>query len=111
VVTARSLKEGEASVVSVSADSVNQANEGKLVHVIGGATTSEVMVDPDFGISANVIRLLRVVEMYQWNEEQHTEKRKTLGGGEETVTVYEYNTAGSKDVKISSAFKKPEGHR
>ncbi|HET8647611.1 MAG TPA: TMEM43 family protein [Vicinamibacteria bacterium] len=110
VKTARSLEEGAGAVVSVPAQSVDRANEGKLVHVSGEATTSETLADPDFGVSAPAIRLQRVVEMYQWDEDEKSETRNKLGGGTETVKTYTYKKVWSDDVIDSGRFKKPEGH-
>src|SRR5262245_2410096 len=110
VTTAKSLTEGAGAVVSVSADRVDPGNEGKLVHMTGNATTTETLVDPDFGVSVNAIKLERHAEMYQWEEEKKSEKKKKLGGGEETVTTYDYRKTWSPRLIDSSSFKKPEGH-
>lgn len=87
VQTARSLEEGAGAVVSVPADSVDAANEGKLVHV-SGAVSTQPLTDPDLGVQAEGVKLVRNVEMFQWKEEERSEKKKKLGGGEETVTTY-----------------------
>ena len=55
---AQSLTEGKGAVVSVSSDKVDSANEGKLVHMWGLATTEGSLTDPKFAISAdNALRL------------------------------------------------------
>jgi hypothetical protein len=41
--TARGLEEGAGNVISVSADTVETANNGKLVHLSGEAKTDEVL--------------------------------------------------------------------
>lgn len=110
VTTAKSLTEGAGAVVSISADRVDPGNEGKLVHMTGDATTSETLVDPDFGVSANAIKLERRAEMYQWQEEKKSEKKKELGGSEKTVTTYDYRKDWAPKLIDSSDFKKPEGH-
>ena len=110
VKTARSLEEGAGAVVSVPADSVSAGNEGKLVHVSGQASTTETLSDPDFGVSAPAIRLQRVVETYQWDEDVKSETRKKLGGGEETVKTYSYKKVWSDRLIDSGRFKSPEGH-
>ena len=66
VTTARSLEEGAGIVMSVAADRVDAANEGKLIHVTGSTTTDSKPSDADFGIVATGLRLERTVEMYQW---------------------------------------------
>ncbi|MBV8315052.1 MAG: hypothetical protein JOZ53_08950, partial [Planctomycetaceae bacterium] len=50
--TAKALAEGQAAVVSIPSDRVDAANEGKLVHISGEATTDQTLEDPQFHISA-----------------------------------------------------------
>lgn len=110
VTTARSLAEGASAVVSVPADRVDAANDGKLIHVSGAVTTNATPSDPDFGIAAQGIRLVRGVEMYQWKETSQSETTKKLGGGEETVTTYTYEKTWDDRPINSSDFRKPDGH-
>ncbi|HEX6861584.1 MAG TPA: TMEM43 family protein [Thermoanaerobaculia bacterium] len=110
VKTARSLEEGSRAVVSVSSDLVAPANEGKLVHVTGPISTDGPVVDEDLGVQATAVKLVRNVSMYQWIEEEKSETRKKLGGGEETVTTYEYKKDWSSSPVDSSSFQVPEGH-
>lgn len=110
VKTAASLKEGAASVISVSADAVQPANEGKLIHLSGDAKTPDTVTDPMFQISHNAIRLSRKVEMYQWTEKKDKKTQKKLGGGTETQTTYTYSKTWSDKLIDSSDFKHPEGH-
>ncbi|WP_269932435.1 TMEM43 family protein [Aminobacter sp. HY435] len=110
VTTARSLAEGASAVVSVPADTVDPANEGRLIHVSGAVTASVGLVDEDFGVSAHGVRLVREVEMYQWVEDSKSETTTKMGGGEETVTTYSYSKEW-RDRPINSAeFKQPSGH-
>ncbi|HEY6321244.1 MAG TPA: TMEM43 family protein, partial [Thermoanaerobaculia bacterium] len=110
VKTARSLSEGAGAVVSVAADRVDPGNEGKLVHTSGAVTMAAPVVDPDLGVRAQAIKLVRKVEMYQWREKQQSQTRKKLGGGTETVTTYTYDKAWSPTVVSSSSFREPNGH-
>lgn len=111
VKTAMSLDEGAAAVVSVKNDPVDAANDHKLVHVSGQATTTETLTDPKFGVAVNAIRLERVVQMYQYKEETKSEKRKKFGGGEETVTTYTYPKVWSESLIDSSKFhERGSGH-
>ena len=107
VKTAASLKEGAAAVVAVSAAAVVPANEGKLVHLSGEATTSDVVRDPLFGVAQQALRLTRTVEMFQWQEEKKSETQKKLGGGTETQTTYTYTKNWAGQVIRSSEFKQP----
>lgn len=110
VTTARSLAEGAGAVVSVPADAVDPANEGKLVHTSGPVTTSESLDDWDFAISAKGVRLVREVEMYQWVEKSKSETTTKLGGGEETVTTYSYAKEWQDRQIDSSEFKQASAH-
>lgn len=110
VKTARSLEEGAGSVVSVASDQVAPGNEGKLVHVSGPISTDGPVADEDLGVQANAVKLVRNVSMYQWIEEEKSETRKKLGGGEETVTTYTYKKDWSTSPVDSSSFKEPAGH-
>lgn len=107
---AQSLAEGKGAVVPVSADKVDASNEGKLVHVSGPASAGGELEDPDFMVAApGALRLRRVVEMYQWEEDSKRETRKKLGGGEETVTTYSYSKVWSSRLISSTSFKET-GH-
>lgn len=110
VTTARSLAEGASDVVSVPSTAIDPANNGRLVHVSGTVTTDEIPVDEEFGVAVKGIRLVRTVEMYQWHENTSEETRKSLGGGEETVTTYGYATGWSDQPIDSSRFEQPAGH-
>ncbi len=111
VTTARSLAEGSGIVVSVSPDRVDSANEGRLVHVSAFAKTDDVLGDDTFGISETAIRLVREVEMYQWVESESRKTEKKLGGGEETVTTYEYSKEWQDSLVDSAGFQSPDGHQ
>jgi Transmembrane protein 43 len=110
VQTTRSLKEGSGAVVSVQADKVDPANEGRLVHVSGPVTAEGTLTDEQYGVSAEALKLVRHVEMYQWTEDEKSEEKKKLGGGTETVTTYDYKKEWSDKAVDSSSFSHPEGH-
>jgi hypothetical protein len=101
---ARGLAEAGGAVVDISADKVDPAHDGKLVHVSGKADTSDTLTDPAFGVSATALRLIRTAEMFQWKEQQKQERRTKLGGGEETVTTYTYVKDWSDSPIDSSSF-------
>lgn len=109
--TAKMLAEGKGAFVSVANDKVDPANEGKLIHVNGKATTTETVSDPQFKVSAPALKLKRLVEMYQWKEETKKETKKKLGGGEETITTYDYKKDWDDEAIDSADFRHPEGHQ
>jgi uncharacterized protein (TIGR02996 family) len=104
VATTRGLEEGAGKVVEVKADKVDAANEGKLVHVSGEATTAEPLVDPDFGISTPVLKLMRTVETYQWKETKKETKKD-----DKTITSYTYSKEWATS-KPKTNFEDPKGH-
>jgi hypothetical protein len=110
VQTMRSLEEGAGVVIDVTPARVDPGNEGRLVHISGDVTVPGRIGDPEFGVSVDALRLVRSVEMYQWKEESKTETRKTLGGGEETVTTYSYHRVWADLRHDSSRFRQPAGH-
>ena len=110
VYRAQALEEGLASVISVQPDKVDSANQGKLVHMSGTATTEETLTDNTFGITQpKILRLSREVEMYQWKETEHTKTEKRTGGKKVTTKTYSYDKTWSSSVINSSSFKK-SGH-
>ncbi len=106
----KALKEGVATVVSVSSERVDPALEGKLVHTTGLADPTGTLADVLFGISADAIHLERKVEMYQWHETGDSKTEKKLGGGTETTTTYSYETRWSEQHSDSRSFRQPAGH-
>jgi Transmembrane protein 43 len=109
VTKARALQEAGGAVVSVASDKVDAANEGKLVHVTGEATTDETLTDDRFGVSAKAIKLERKVEMYQFKEDAKKEKHnKAVGGGYEEKTTYSYKPDWFNHPIDSTQFHDPK---
>lgn len=109
--TAKGLAEGAGAVVRVDASQIESQNEGAFVHVSGQTATDEVLRDPDFGVELTGVRLTRHVEMYQWTETTSTKTKKKLGGGTETVTVFDYEKTWKDSLINTSDFEQPEGHQ
>lgn len=110
VKTARSLSEGAGIVKTVAADKADPNNDGKLVHVMGALTTSGPVLDAEFGMRSDGVRLVRTVEMYQWTEESESETSKRLGGGETTRTTYKYKREWADHAVDSGRFHERNGH-
>lgn len=104
------LREGAGAVVSTTSDRVDPATEGKLVHLTGSTRVGAPAMDPDFGISLDVVKLIRSVEIHQWVEEVKTETRNKVGGGSEEIRTYSYNREWRSSPVDSSNFKVPSGH-
>lgn len=108
--TAKALAEGEGACVPLeSVAAVDSDYEGRLIHATAKAETGAILADPEFGVSANAIRLERQVEMFQWEEESRTSEKKNLGGSVTKTTTYTYSKTWSDDVIDSSDFKEA-GH-
>jgi hypothetical protein len=106
----KALQEGSHVAVSVAVETVDVGNEGKLVHITGTAATAETLADVEFGVTAKALKLERVVETYQWIEEQKNETTKNLGGSSTTTTTYNYQKSWESRLVDSSRFKHPEDH-
>lgn len=108
--SARGLEENAGKTVSVAADKVDAANEGKLVHLGGEATTNDTVSDPQLGLSVKALRLAREVEVRQWKENKSETKK-----GNDKVITYTYDEIwSSKRPPSSSTFndkkkKNPDG--
>ena len=107
----QSLEEGEDSFVSMPAEEVDQANEGRLLHVSGIAKSNERLVDPRFKTvsASNSLRLERRVQMYQWSEKM---RKKSVRDGSnadgstsyKTVVYYTHKEIWSSKLIDSSTF-------
>lgn len=110
VKTRKTLDQGSKEFVHAEAATVDPANEGKLVHLTGKASTPTQLSDEKFKVSSQSLMLKREVEMYQWKEETSQETKKKLGGGTETTTTYQYEKGWHKGRIDSSNFKQQDGH-
>ena len=102
---------GEAELVTQDVQDISRIDpslEGKVIHATGKADTQDVLRDSLFGVEANAISMRRDVEYYQWEEHEHSEKRKKLGGGEETVRTYTYSKNWVRGPIDSNSFHDPD---
>lgn len=102
--TVRNIKgiaEVEDNYISVSSDKIDSKNEGKLVITNGNITINDVnpLTDSQFGVSVKSLKLMRIVEMYQWDEECESDD----DDDEETCT---YKKEWSSELIDSSEFEK-----
>lgn len=113
VQTARSLSEGAGLVRSVTPERPDPALDGRLVHASGALRVARAPRDQELEVTPpeGTLRLIRTVEMYQWQEQTSSETRTRLGGGQETVTTYSYRRAWAEGRIDSSRFRQPDGHQ
>ncbi len=107
----KQLNEVRREAVAALAEPLDPANEGRLLHVTGRATTPETLADPVFGLDTTAIHLRRSVEMYQWRETEQRRTRQRVGGSEETVITYSHRTEWSGQLIDSSRFEEPSPER
>ncbi len=106
------LSTAATQTVEAQDGTIAPASEGKLVHVIGPATASTAIGDPDLGLMLpGQVAVARNVEMYQWREHQESRTSTNLGGSQTTTTTYTYAQEWSDAPVDSSAFRHPDGHR
>jgi hypothetical protein len=111
VVAATALSQGAASVVEISANAVDGAHDGALVHVTGPMRAAHAARDPVFGVTGDgLLRLSRDAETYQWKETSRSETEQSMGGSKTTKTVYTYQRVWSGPAIASAQFKDPAGH-
>ncbi len=98
--TARSLEEGSKSVVSVVADTIDAANDGKLVHVSGHLDTpNDAVYDQQLGLAfPQSLKVKREVQMYQWKREsQNKSQSKGSNSSYRYVQAWDNNSIDSKN--------------
>lgn len=111
VKTGDAINEAKSAVVVVKDTSkVDPTLDGKFIHATGRAETKDTLTDSAFGQSIVALHLNRSVEFYQWVEKSHSETRKKLGGGEETITTYTYEQQWVPQPVESTNFKDPAFH-
>lgn len=97
----QTVKEATEAVVNVSSNTVDSANDGKLICVNGDLQIAGgSLVDTTFSVSADTAKLKRVVEMYQWDENEHSNKNSKS---------YTYTKKWSSEKIDSSKFHQ-SGH-
>ncbi|MDM8567467.1 TMEM43 family protein [Candidatus Halobeggiatoa sp. HSG11] len=112
VYQAQTLEEGFKIVTPIGIKQVNPKNNGKLVHVIGKVKSSGTLADNRFGLAQdNIIKLKRIVQMYQWKEHTHYETIGYGAGGKRRVKIYTYNEVWSNEIIYSSSFRQWQSHK
>ena len=109
VKTSKAIKEAKSVAVHVDdVSTVDASLNGKLIHASAFADTKDTLADELFGVRVLAIKLNRKVEYYQWVETSKSETRDKIGGGQETVTTYTYESKWVDKPVKSSEFKDPE---
>ena len=98
-------------MVPVTADRVDPAYDKGLIHISDRAVGDAPLNDAAFGLSVDALKMKRMVEMYQWIEENEERTVKETGGSERTETTYRYHKDWAEGAVDSARFRIAEGHR
>ena len=93
----KTTKEVSKVLIDVPSEKVDRENEGKLVATNGKIVLGGDITDPLFGIKVATAHLIRTVEMYQWDEDVHTDS--------DDKKTYSYKKVWSESLIDSSEFK------
>ncbi len=85
----------------VPAGVIDPARDGALVAVSGVMRGSETLGDPPYLRRGDYMELIRVAEMYAWDEEEEDD---------DDSTTYTYRKIWTTDPEDSSRFNQPAGH-
>ncbi|MEN9359644.1 MAG: hypothetical protein RL095_1179 [Verrucomicrobiota bacterium] len=108
---AKNLASGASSVIAVTPEKIDPANNEKLVHVSGKVVVGGALEDEVFGVkAAGALGLERRVEMLQWKQSSSSKTDKKMGGGTETVTTYSYTKEWAETPISSVEFKQSAEH-
>lgn len=111
VIASTGLAQGEKQLVEAGGASVDPRNDGKLVHLSGGLSTTQPAQDQVFGVvSPSLLVLRRKVEMYQWKESKTSHSSTSVGGTKTTETTYDYNQVWSEQAIDSGSFHSSAQH-
>ncbi len=91
----KTTSEMDKTYIDISSDSINPANEGKLIATFGKLINEEEIFDDLFDVKIVSPVLKRVVEVYQWKENVENE---------DDQEVYNYTKVWSSELIDSSSF-------
>lgn len=98
------------SAIDISTIADPTTAQAKLVSVTDRIMTAVPLGDDRFLLPGKYVVVDRTVEMYAWDEQQKTERRKQIGGSETQVTTYTYESHWSVNPKNSNDFKYSQNH-
>lgn len=108
---AQDLEAGRGAAVEADAATIDPAQEDRLVHLSGIATTTATLRDWEHALPApGALRLRRVAEMYQWTEHSSTARPTNPSAGPLRRSRYWYTREWSSSPIDSSGFNQPDGH-
>ena len=92
----KTTAEMEKVVIDVKSDKVDSKNDGKLIATNGKLINEQELTDDDLGVTIKTPKMIRVVEVYQWDENSTTD--------DDGHTTYSYRKKWSDDLIDSGNF-------
>lgn len=92
------------NAIEVTSDTLNPENNDLLIATSGSAITTDYLYDGIVYLE-NTLTLDRVVEMYQWHEDEDRKTTDNYGGSSTTTTTYNYYKDWSSKPQDSSRFE------
>lgn len=109
---ARLLKKAEQTVVELDGLGIDEANEGKLVHIISAELTTDTgVVDQEFGLRRPTsLQLFKTSEVYEWRESKSQRRTRVSPTETRVITEYWYDKRWGERHRDSNRFEAPSGH-
>ncbi|NLE04409.1 MAG: hypothetical protein GX638_06360 [Crenarchaeota archaeon] len=82
----------------------NTYDEGDLVYIVDSLSATSYAAD-NYLKDSDYIYVKRVVEMYAYVENEHTETKENLGGSSTTTYTYSYETKWTQNPQKTSTFQ------
>lgn len=102
-------KVAKSAIVFDASDNVPSGAENNLVAISGELSTNEEIGD-EYLKAGKYLLVQREVEMYAWDEDSKSRKRKDIGGSETTRKTYNYRKKWMRNPENSDEFEEPRGH-
>jgi hypothetical protein len=93
-----SLIEGSNKVIEIESSKPQMTNNGELVHTTGEVESQNIVIDEDFHLRLEALRIKRTVEVYQWKE---TKSSSSSNG----TSRYRYKKVWSERLIPSQHFR------
>ena len=92
----KTTAEMEKVVIDVKSDKVDSKNDGKLIATNGELINEQELTDEALGVTIKTPKMIRVVEVYQWDEHSSTD--------DDGHTTYSYSKKWSDKIIDSGDF-------
>lgn len=105
-----SVQEARPSVISVSSEKIDPANDGKLIHISGRVSSPQAPLADGYLVATEALVLKRMVRMYQWDEICLEETTTSSVGSETATRSYSYEKTWYPELINSAKFQSPASY-